>query len=102
MMRFHRRSTTPLIAVLASVGCGAEVVSANCTDQANPGIALTLEDSTTGARHPFTDVVAVASEGAFRDTARAASITADPHSVIGVALVHERAGTYGVTVHATG
>jgi hypothetical protein len=78
------------------------LVSANCTDQANVGIVLTLEDSTTGARYPFTDVVAVASDGAYRDTARVATITADPHSVTAVGLMVERVGTYDVTVLAAG
>jgi hypothetical protein len=102
MMRFHRRSITALIAMLGSTGCAAEVVSANCVDVAYVGIALSFEDSSTGARYPFMDVVAVASEGAFRDTARAASITGDPHSRTGVGLVIERAGTYDLTVQAAG
>ena len=69
---------------------------------ADPGIALSFEDSSTGARYPFMDIVAIASEGAFRDTARAASITGDPHSVTGVGLVFDRAGTYDLTVQAAG
>jgi hypothetical protein len=102
MRMLHRRSVLPPIAILASAGCGAAEVVANCTDQGNAGIVLTLEDSTTGARHPFTGIVAVAAEGTFRDTAQVTSITEDPHSSIFVALVFERAGTYGVTVQADG
>ncbi|HSE52887.1 MAG TPA: hypothetical protein VLB00_11920 [Gemmatimonadales bacterium] len=88
--------------MVALSGCAAEVVSANCIDLPNPGIALSFEDSSTGARYPFMDIVAIASEGAFRDTARAASITGDPHSVTGVGLVFDRAGTYDLTVQAAG
>jgi hypothetical protein len=101
MMRLHRHSATLLVATLASAGCGAGSLAPVCTDQANAGIVLTLEDSTTGARYPFTDVVAVANDGAFRDTTRIASIT-DRSGPSGFGLAHERPGVYDVTVRAAG
>jgi len=91
-----------LVTVLASAGCGAVVVDPTCTNELRTGIRLTLEDSTTGARYPFTDVVAVASGGAFRDTARVASITEASGGQPSVGLAHERPGTYDVTVSAAG
>lgn len=91
-----------VMAVLGVAGCGAAVVDPNCTDELRPGIKLTLEDSTTGARQPFTEVVAVASERPFADTARVAALIGDPSRFGLLGLAFERPGIYEVTVRAAG
>jgi hypothetical protein len=91
-----------MVAMLALAGCTAEAVNPNCTDELRPGIELMLEDSTTGARQPFTDVVAVATEEPFVDTARVASLIGDPSRFPLLGLAFERPGIYDVTARAAG
>jgi hypothetical protein len=89
-------------AVLALAGCSAAAVDPNCTDELRPGIKLTREDSTTGAGQPFTEVVAVACEEPFADTARVAALIGDPSRFGLLGLAFERPGSYRVTVRAAG
>lgn len=93
-------SVMPCCIVVISVGCGATPADPNCTDEGRPGIVLALEDATTGARFPFRDIVAIAAEGVFRDTARAD--LPDAREPVHVAVAYERAGTYTVSVSAAG
>ena len=98
----YAASAVSLLTALFSVGCTRGGLDPNCTDERRPGIVLALEDATTGARQPFANVVAIAQDGSFGDTARIASMTTDPRTPPLIALAFERPGTYEVTVSATG
>jgi hypothetical protein len=89
----------------AVVACGPTAPrNGACTSEGLSALVLRLEDSVTGAKFPFSDVVAVATDGAFRDSVRIAEITDAPPApnIGGFGMVRERAGTYSVTVRATG
>ena len=94
-----------LVCVLLTIaGCesGDYATHPNCTDVGLDGIVLTLEDSITTAKYPFTDVRAIASEGVYRDTSRVTLITGTATSARAIGLVVERPGTYSVDVTAAG
>jgi hypothetical protein len=79
-------------AVLCLVGACAENPPLACTEEARPGLSVTVRDSVTSAT--VTDgVEVVAVEGAFADTARGSLLGSGVYS-----LVYERAGSYEVTV----
>lgn len=71
-------------------------------DEGVAGIAVTLEDSITSVKFPFTDVRVIASEGTYRDTARVTEITGSATSARTIGLLFERPGTYSVEVTAAG
>ena len=78
--------------VLCLVGACAENPPLACTEEARPGLSVTVRDSVTSGT--LADgVEVVAAEGAFADTARASLLGSGVYS-----LVYERAGTYDVTV----
>ncbi len=86
--------------VLVVSGCraitGGDVA---CTDEARPGLAVTVRDSATGAAVPPAGTTVVAREGAYADTARygTAALAGAVFS-----LAYERAGTYAVRVERAG
>jgi hypothetical protein len=77
--------------VLLLAACAENPIVA-CTEEARPGLSVTVRDSLTGAA-VATGVEVIAAEGAFADTARGSLLGAGVYS-----LVYERAGTYTVTV----
>jgi hypothetical protein len=72
-----------------------------CTMEAHPGISITLADSLAPSTQSFTNVIAVATDAAYRDTALVATFPPSPY-VTTVSLAYERAGTYTVDVRADG
>lgn len=76
--------------VLLVAAC-AENPMVACTEEARPGLSVTVRDSLTGAAVATVEVIAA--EGAFADTARGSLLGSGVYS-----LVYERAGTYTVTV----
>jgi len=103
-MRNRGRVGALVCVSLTIAGCarGDYATSINCTDIGISGINVTLEDSITTAKYPFTDVRVIASEGMYRDTARVTSITGTATSAGSIGLVVERPGTYAVEVTAAG
>lgn len=89
------------IAITLIAACD-EPLTVSCPSVAIAAISLIPVDSLTGALYPFTGILAIASDGAFRDTARIPGITDSPVSVRGVDLAHGRPGTYGVEMMAAG
>jgi len=74
-----------------------------CTLEARAGIVITLEDSVSGSRGPFAGVSYVARDGAYRDTLFLNSVAPPAgQPTFQVGLAYERAGTYQVTVTASG
>jgi len=63
-----------------------------CTEEARPGLSITVRDSVTGAA-VANGVEIVAREGEYADTARGSLLGSGVY-----ALVYERAGSYDVTV----
>jgi hypothetical protein len=80
-------------ALAAMLGCSDTLFGRGCTDEARPGLLVTVRDSTTGA--PASDARVVARSGAMADTARFPLDGTYP-------LAYENAGTYEVTVEQTG
>jgi hypothetical protein len=78
--------------MLTGVGACADSPPLACTEEARPGLSVTVRDSLTGAA-VANGVEVVALDGAFADTARASLLGSGVYS-----LVYERAGTYDVTV----
>lgn len=72
-----------------------------CTTEFRPALAISLADSLTGATGPFSNVVLLAVDGAYRDSLVIATIGPMPtNNQYGIAGEH--AGTFVVTVRATG
>lgn len=86
------RLGTAFLLSAALVGCGSPS-GPICTAEARPGIAITVEHSTTA--DSIQGALAIAEDGAFVDSARS--------GVAGVAgLAYERPGTYEVSVQKDG
>jgi len=80
------------VMVAMVLGACAENPPVACTEEARPGLSITVRDSVTGAS-VANGVEIIARDGAWADTARG--------SILGLgvyALVYERAGVYDVTV----
>jgi len=101
-MRRTELQVAAFIGLIALGACSAPNGVNACTDQQNAGIVATLEDSLTGSRGPFNDVTAVASEGAFADSAEVPSLGGPAQNPASIILVPERAGVYQVDVSADG
>jgi hypothetical protein len=71
-----------------------------CTQEARPALQVELRDKVTGASSGFTDVVVVARDGAYADSVVHA-VYPPPHET-SIALAYERAGTYSLSVRASG
>ena len=80
--------------VVLAIACNTDPLA--CTAQAVPAIAVSVQDSASGALAGRGARV-VAKDGAFADTARATSSYDGPY-----ALALERNGTYTVTVEQQG
>jgi hypothetical protein len=80
----------PLVAM--ALGACAENPPLACTEEARPGLSITVRDSVTGAA-VASGVEVVAREGEYADTARGSLLGSGVY-----ALVYERAGSYDVTV----
>ena len=78
--------------VAAALGACAENPPLACTEEARPGLSITVRDSLTGAA-VANGVEVVAREGAWADTAQGSLLGSGVYS-----LVYERAGVYDVTV----
>jgi hypothetical protein len=62
------------------------------------GVGLAIQESRSGARYPFYDMVAIATDGAFADT-----LTIPEIKTVGLfTLAKDRPGTYNVTVQVRG
>ena len=98
-----KRLLYPGAFVLLALGaaCSGDTTSIVCTTEARAAISLTIQDSVTAARFPFSSVLVVASDGTYRDSSRVATIDATNAS-FGVGLAYERAGTYAIDVTASG
>jgi hypothetical protein len=70
-----------------------------CTEEARPGLMISLSDSTVPNFFDFGEVTVVAVDGAYRDSAFVADYNASSGPV---ALAYERAGVYTATVRAEG
>lgn len=77
--------------VLLVAGCADNPIVA-CTEEARPGLSVTVRDSLTAAA-VASDVEVVAVDGAYADTVRASLLGSGVYS-----LAYERPGTYDVTV----
>ncbi len=75
-----------------ALGACAENPPLACTEEARPGLSITVRDSVTGAA-VASGVEIVAREGQYADTARGSLLGSGVY-----ALVYERAGSYDVTV----
>jgi fructose-1,6-bisphosphatase/inositol monophosphatase family enzyme len=75
-----------------ALGACAENPPLACTEEARPGLSVTVRDSVTGAA-VASGVEIVAHEGEYADTARASLLGSGVY-----ALAYERAGVYDVTV----
>ena len=73
-------------------GACAENPPLACTEEARPGLTVTVRDSVTAAA-VANGVEVIARDGAYADTARASLLGSGVYS-----LVYERPGTYEVTV----
>lgn len=71
-----------------------------CTQEARPGLQVELKDKATGATTGFTNVVVIARDGAYSDSASFPAYP--PQFQTAVSLAYERAGTYALTVRADG
>jgi hypothetical protein len=80
------------LAGVVGLGACAESAPVACTEEARPGLSVTVRDSLTGVA-VAAGVEVVATEGEYADTARASLLGSGVYS-----LVYERAGTYHVTV----
>lgn len=93
----------PCVLALVAVGCNdGSVTAVNCTDVGAAAMAITLQDSVTGAQGAFHDVVGIARDGTFRDSVRLASVAGTPTEPTGIPLAFGRSGTYDVEVRAAG
>ena len=72
-----------------------------CTQEARPALMVALADSATGATSGFTNVSVVVRDGTYADSVVQATYPAAPFNGP-VGLAYERAGTYIVTVRASG
>lgn len=88
----HRSHTVAAVVVLLG---GCSLTAPICTMEARPGITVEVRDDATGAS-ALAGAIVVAREGAHADTAD----VFPPMTTAG--LVHERAGTYLVTVEQEG
>jgi hypothetical protein len=71
-----------------------------CTEEARPALLVAITDSITGASS-FSNVSVVARDGAYRDSVFQLTYPGSPTSSQ-IPLVYERAGTYELTVRASG
>ena len=85
-----------LVATVAASACDGEGASLACPAQANAGIAVSVQDSASGASAGRGARI-IAKDGAFADTARATTAYDGPYG-----LAFERSGTYTVTVEQQG
>jgi hypothetical protein len=76
-------------------------VGSVCTEEARPALLVGLTDSIVPNTTILTNVSVVARDGTYRDSVFRASPSAPPPNEL-LALAYERAGTYEVTVNATG
>lgn len=82
---------------LAAAGCdGNGVTGVACTQEARPGLAVTVRDP---AGEAVTGALVVAREGAYADTARWMAVVS---AGAVYSLAYERAGTYVVRVERAG
>ena len=88
-------------AIVAVWSC-SDPQGVNCPSVERAALRLVLEDSVTGVRFPFEDVVASARDGGFEDIASVASIDGSATSPTALPLAFGRAGTYEVDVTAQG
>lgn len=84
-----------LAGIVVMAACDGDPIVA-CTQQAVPGIAVSVQDSVSGAPAGRGARI-IAKDGAFADTARATSTYDGPYP-----LAVERSGTYTVTVEQQG
>ena len=70
-----------------------------CTEEARPGLNVTLSDSLAPNFFAFTNVHVIAVDGAYRDSAFVAAYNAGSG---GISLAYERAATYTVLARADG
>ena len=80
------------LVVATALGACAQNPPLACTEEARPGLSVTVRDSVTGAAIA-SGVEIVAREGEYADTARGSLLGSGVY-----ALAYERAGSYDVTV----
>jgi hypothetical protein len=78
--------------VAVALGACAENPPVACTEEARPGLSITVRDSVTGVS-VANGAEVIAREGAYADTAQGSLLGSGVYS-----LVYERAGVYDVTV----
>ncbi len=104
MGTFNWRSFAIVPAMLfCASGCRqTETLVSTCVDVGSAALALSVEDSVSGARFPFTGIVAIARDGTFADSAKASTTSSSITGASELALAFNRVGTYDVEVRADG
>jgi len=91
------------VLLLGAATCDSPVKGAGvvCTEEARAGITLTIVDSLTGTADALTGLWARAVAGTYRDSTTM-NFGNSETGTANMALAYEHAGTFVVTVHATG
>lgn len=92
-----------LLGVLFPLACRTSTPAGlDCAEPGtSQGVGLAIADAKTGATFPFSDIVATAVDGSFRDSLSIPAIVASGDEKV-LWLAPDREGTYAVTVRAKG